>query len=312
MVREKVYKEPWEKDKPEEEMCENDNGHEKLEEILLLRTTSSQEREAIGRIASQRKKKTYGFKEIEDTRKQASADQHHGDVLCLNLLDIIQSIVLPNKGKSNKERYVDLVDNLDDFKKFPWEQHLSNFVMSQLVEWPEYQSAEDKMHEIVIEAMDFMDYVGVYQIIKDKGLKGKEFGKDMEPIEVNNDSGFEAKEAAEINSSGFKDEGDIDVNAIVFDGCGQKPNHCGGGSVKKDLEKWSIEEVIENATVGEENIDKGSMGVDAKYDEVEGGEGDSDIGKSEKFKEFESILKVLDNGSGVGQAVDRLPSDLAE
>ncbi|KAF6142655.1 hypothetical protein GIB67_015141, partial [Kingdonia uniflora] len=193
MVREKVFKEPLEKEEP----CENDNDNdnEKLEKKLLSKKINPQEWEAIGNIcfaplllidpiktqsrlvaelfdrhlgdmsfkfggttilhqsefrkrcSPKKKKKTYRFKETEDITKHARVDQHHKDALRLNLLDIIQSFYLPNKGR-NIERYVDLVDNLDDFNKFPWGQQLYNFLLSQLVEWPEYRSPKvEATHE---------------------------------------------------------------------------------------------------------------------------------------------------------------------
>ncbi|KAF6141050.1 hypothetical protein GIB67_006495 [Kingdonia uniflora] len=45
-----------------------------------------------------KKKNTYGLKEIDDALKQAKLERHQEDVLRLNLLKIILSFLLPNKG----------------------------------------------------------------------------------------------------------------------------------------------------------------------------------------------------------------------
>ncbi|KAF6139340.1 hypothetical protein GIB67_021550 [Kingdonia uniflora] len=47
-----------------------------------------------------KKKNTYGLKEIDDALKQAKLERHQDDVLRLNLLKIILSFLLPNKGKN--------------------------------------------------------------------------------------------------------------------------------------------------------------------------------------------------------------------
>ncbi|KAF6144180.1 hypothetical protein GIB67_004853 [Kingdonia uniflora] len=51
-----------------------------------------------------KKKKTYRLKEIVDALKQTKLERHQEDVLRLNLLKIILSFLLPNKGR-NVERY---------------------------------------------------------------------------------------------------------------------------------------------------------------------------------------------------------------
>ncbi|KAF6167580.1 hypothetical protein GIB67_031163 [Kingdonia uniflora] len=51
---------------------------------------------------------TYGLKEIDDALKQAKLERHHEDVLRFNLLKIILSFLLPNKGKNVWVKYVDL------------------------------------------------------------------------------------------------------------------------------------------------------------------------------------------------------------
>ncbi|KAF6163196.1 hypothetical protein GIB67_025060 [Kingdonia uniflora] len=60
-----------------------------------------------------KKKNTYGLKEIVDALKQAKLERHQEDVHRLNLLKIILSFLLPNKGRNVEVRYVDLVDDLD-------------------------------------------------------------------------------------------------------------------------------------------------------------------------------------------------------
>ncbi|KAF6144366.1 hypothetical protein GIB67_024593 [Kingdonia uniflora] len=47
-----------------------------------------------------KKKNIYGLKEIDDALKWAKLERHHDDVLRLNLLKIILSFLLPNKGKN--------------------------------------------------------------------------------------------------------------------------------------------------------------------------------------------------------------------
>ncbi|KAF6141936.1 hypothetical protein GIB67_037904 [Kingdonia uniflora] len=46
-------------------------------------------------------------------------DRHLEDALRLNLLKIILSFLLPNKGRNVWVKYVDLVDDLDQFNRFP-------------------------------------------------------------------------------------------------------------------------------------------------------------------------------------------------
>ncbi|KAF6142888.1 hypothetical protein GIB67_022767 [Kingdonia uniflora] len=59
-----------------------------------------------------KKKNTYGLKEIDDALKHAILERHQEDVLRLNLLKIILSFLLPNKGRNVWVKYVDLVDDL--------------------------------------------------------------------------------------------------------------------------------------------------------------------------------------------------------
>ncbi|KAF6176076.1 hypothetical protein GIB67_000170, partial [Kingdonia uniflora] len=66
------------------------------------------------------KKNTYGFKEIDDALKQEKLERHHDNVLRLNLLKIILSFIFPNKGRNVWVKYIDLVDDLQQFNKFPW------------------------------------------------------------------------------------------------------------------------------------------------------------------------------------------------
>ncbi|KAF6157651.1 hypothetical protein GIB67_037224 [Kingdonia uniflora] len=65
-----------------------------------------------------KKKNTYGLKEIDDALKQAKLERHLGDVLRLNLLKIILSFHLPNKGRNVWVKYVDMAVDLDHLK-FP-------------------------------------------------------------------------------------------------------------------------------------------------------------------------------------------------
>ncbi|KAF6175482.1 hypothetical protein GIB67_021972 [Kingdonia uniflora] len=66
-----------------------------------------------------KKKNRYGLKEIDDTLKQAKLERHHEDILRLNLLKIILSFFLPNKGRNIGVKYVDMVDNLDSSTDSP-------------------------------------------------------------------------------------------------------------------------------------------------------------------------------------------------
>ncbi|KAF6165215.1 hypothetical protein GIB67_030397 [Kingdonia uniflora] len=47
-----------------------------------------------------KKKNTYGLKEIDNVLKHAKLKKHEEDVLRLNLLKIILSFLLPNKGRN--------------------------------------------------------------------------------------------------------------------------------------------------------------------------------------------------------------------
>ncbi|KAF6165624.1 hypothetical protein GIB67_035702 [Kingdonia uniflora] len=91
-----------------------------------------------------KKKNIYGLKEIDGALKQEKLERHHDDVLRLNLLKIILSFLLPNKGRNVVVKYIDLVDDLDQFNKFPWGEQVYNFVWSQIVEFADYLSAADK------------------------------------------------------------------------------------------------------------------------------------------------------------------------
>ncbi|KAF6161812.1 hypothetical protein GIB67_008573 [Kingdonia uniflora] len=66
-----------------------------------------------------KKKNTYGLKKIVDALKQAKLERRQEDVLRLNLLKIILSFLLPIKGRNAEVRYVNLVDDLNKFNKFP-------------------------------------------------------------------------------------------------------------------------------------------------------------------------------------------------
>ncbi|KAF6158167.1 hypothetical protein GIB67_014961 [Kingdonia uniflora] len=77
-----------------------------------------------------KKKSTYGLKEIDGAFKHSKLERHHDDVLRLNLLKIILSFLLPNKGINVEVKYVDLVDDLHQFNKFPWGEQVYNFLQS--------------------------------------------------------------------------------------------------------------------------------------------------------------------------------------
>ncbi|KAF6156512.1 hypothetical protein GIB67_011313 [Kingdonia uniflora] len=91
-----------------------------------------------------KKKNIYGLKEIDDALKQAKLERHHDDVLRLNLLKIILSFLLPNKGRNVGVKYVDLVDSLVQFNRFPWGGQVYKFFWSQIVEFADYRSAAGK------------------------------------------------------------------------------------------------------------------------------------------------------------------------
>ncbi|KAF6142160.1 hypothetical protein GIB67_037078 [Kingdonia uniflora] len=91
-----------------------------------------------------KKKNTYGLKEIVDALKQAKLERHQEDVLRLNLLKIILSFLLPNKGRNIEVRYVDLVDDLDQFNKFPWGEQVYNFLRRPIMEFAKYRSTAEK------------------------------------------------------------------------------------------------------------------------------------------------------------------------
>ncbi|KAF6174417.1 hypothetical protein GIB67_024439 [Kingdonia uniflora] len=55
-----------------------------------------------------KKKNTYGLSEIDDALKQAKLERHHDNFLRLNLLKIILSFPLLNKGKNVEVKYVDM------------------------------------------------------------------------------------------------------------------------------------------------------------------------------------------------------------
>ncbi|KAF6148563.1 hypothetical protein GIB67_042522, partial [Kingdonia uniflora] len=62
-------------------------------------------------------KNTYGLKEIDEDLKQAKLERHLVDVLRLNLLKIMLSFLLSNKGRNVEGMYVDLheVSRMHDF-----------------------------------------------------------------------------------------------------------------------------------------------------------------------------------------------------
>ncbi|KAF6137674.1 hypothetical protein GIB67_023608, partial [Kingdonia uniflora] len=91
-----------------------------------------------------KKKNTYGLKEIDGDLKQAKFKRHHDDVLRLNLLKIILSFLLPNMGRNIKVKYVDLVDDLVEFNRFPWGEQAYNFLWRKIDEFAKYRSATDK------------------------------------------------------------------------------------------------------------------------------------------------------------------------
>ncbi|KAF6160640.1 hypothetical protein GIB67_019580 [Kingdonia uniflora] len=90
-----------------------------------------------------KKKNTYGLKKINRALKQANLESHHVDILRLNLLKIILSFLLPNKGRNIEVKYVDLVDNLVEFNRLPWGEQVYNFLRSQMVKFGDYRSIAD-------------------------------------------------------------------------------------------------------------------------------------------------------------------------
>ncbi|KAF6159259.1 hypothetical protein GIB67_032030 [Kingdonia uniflora] len=60
-----------------------------------------------------KKKNIYGLKEIENALKQAKLKRHHDEVLRLNLLKIILSFLLPDKGRNVWVKYVDLRNHIE-------------------------------------------------------------------------------------------------------------------------------------------------------------------------------------------------------
>ncbi|KAF6163436.1 hypothetical protein GIB67_029285, partial [Kingdonia uniflora] len=101
-----------------------------------------------------KKRNTYGLKEIDDALKQTKLEKHHDDVLRLNLLKIILSFLFPNNGRNVWVKYVDLVDNLQQFNKFPWGEQFYNFSWSQIVEFTVYRSAADKKSDKILHCAD--------------------------------------------------------------------------------------------------------------------------------------------------------------
>ncbi|KAF6155098.1 hypothetical protein GIB67_035845 [Kingdonia uniflora] len=78
-----------------------------------------------------KKKNTYGLKKIDDALKQTKLERHQDDVHRLNLLKIMLSFILPNKGRNVLVKYVDLVDDLQRSNRFPWAMKLSETDMQQ-------------------------------------------------------------------------------------------------------------------------------------------------------------------------------------
>ncbi|KAF6170969.1 hypothetical protein GIB67_014786 [Kingdonia uniflora] len=75
-----------------------------------------------------KKKNTYGLKEIDDALKHAKLERHQEDVLQLNLLQNILSFLLSNKGRNVWVKYIDLVNDLQHFNRFPWGEQVYNFL----------------------------------------------------------------------------------------------------------------------------------------------------------------------------------------
>ncbi|KAF6165395.1 hypothetical protein GIB67_018839, partial [Kingdonia uniflora] len=71
-------------------------------------------------------------------------EEEKEDVLRLNLLKIILSFLLPNKGRNVWVKYVDLADDLDQFNRFPYGEQVYNFLWSQIMEFAHYRSAAGK------------------------------------------------------------------------------------------------------------------------------------------------------------------------
>ncbi|KAF6145361.1 hypothetical protein GIB67_016822 [Kingdonia uniflora] len=106
-----------------------------------------------------RKKTTYRFMEIKNGRVEARA-QRHGEAISsilkylklpneedakrLNLLDLVQSFILPNSGRNIESKYIDMADDLDEFNNFPWGQKLYDFLHTQIQSFVWYRSAPNK------------------------------------------------------------------------------------------------------------------------------------------------------------------------
>ncbi|KAF6146693.1 hypothetical protein GIB67_008979, partial [Kingdonia uniflora] len=90
------------------------------------------------------KKNTYGLKEIDDALKYEKLERHQEDVLRLNLLRIILSFSLPNNRRNIWVKYVDLVDDLQQFNRFPWGEQVYNFLWRQIVKFAKYRPVADK------------------------------------------------------------------------------------------------------------------------------------------------------------------------
>ncbi|KAF6161103.1 hypothetical protein GIB67_007744 [Kingdonia uniflora] len=78
-----------------------------------------------------KKKKTYGLKEIDGVLKHAKLERYHDNILRLNLLKNILSFLLPKKGRSIEVKYADMVDDIDQFNRFPLAMKASETDMQQ-------------------------------------------------------------------------------------------------------------------------------------------------------------------------------------
>ncbi|KAF6139318.1 hypothetical protein GIB67_021528 [Kingdonia uniflora] len=68
---------------------------------------------------------------ITNFRMRQKLERLHYDILRLNLLKIILSFLLPNKRRNVGVKYVDLVDDLHQFNRFPWAMKPSETDMQQ-------------------------------------------------------------------------------------------------------------------------------------------------------------------------------------
>ncbi|KAF6162330.1 hypothetical protein GIB67_008459 [Kingdonia uniflora] len=122
--------------KSNKEVNEQVNEENQTQKGRAKKGTSNAKIMPLGVQRFSRKKNTYGLKEIDGALNEAKLERHHDDVLRLNLLKIILSFLLPNKGRNVEVRYVDLVDNLDHLNRFSWGKQVYNILRRNHIEAP--------------------------------------------------------------------------------------------------------------------------------------------------------------------------------